>query len=294
VSLLARTAILVVVALSACTSTSSPTPSATPRASPGASPGPTVPPAGAEIDHATGAGDVIFRFEEGGGLVPIGFFPTEAPIFTLFGDGRAVLKDVSAPFPPQQDGIIREQPFLTVMLSEAEVQSFLQFAVADGALGVARAHYDGPGADLPTAIFTLNAAGQSRRVSVMALGMEREPGPDSLVLEALARLGGRIRGFAAEVDDEIAWTPDRWRGVLAPDAIERPRDWPWPNIAPADFLQHLEPGAPQFPVRTMTPGEVDALGFDAISGGFSGLDLAGPDGRTYTFALRPLLPDEAY
>jgi len=40
--------------------------------------------------------------------------------------------------------------------------------------------------------------------------------------------------------------------------------------------------------------EVDGLGLDDVQGGFSGLALSGPDGRAYAFALRPLLPDEAY
>ena len=40
--------------------------------------------------------------------------------------------------------------------------------------------------------------------------------------------------------------------------------------------------------------EVDVLRLDDIEGGFSGLALSGPDDRTYVFALRPLLPDEAY
>ena len=287
-------AIVAVLVLAACSSTSSPGPSATPGTSTDPGPTPTSTPPTGEIDHETGAADVVFRFEEGGGFVPMGFFATEAPIFTLYGDGTVVFKDVAAAFPPQRDGISRMPDYQTVKLSEEEIQGFLQYAVADGALGVARASYDGPGADLPTAIFTLIAAGQTKTVTVMALGTDREDGPDALVLQALARLGERIRGFAAEVDGEVAWTPDRWRGVLTPDAFDPPRDWPWPDIAPADFVEHPEQGAPQFPVRTMSTDEIDALGFDAIDGGFSGLSLEGPDGKTYLFALRPLFPDEAY
>jgi len=290
----ASVVLLAVVAFGACSSTASPSPSGTPTATPGATPDPSPTLPTGEIDHDTGAEDVLFRFEEGGGFVPMGFFATEAPIFTLYGDGTIIFRDVSGPFPPERDGIGRMQPFWTLRLGEEDIQGFLQYAVADGGLGVAKASYDGPGADLPTAIFTLNVGGQSRTVSVMALGMEREPGPDTRVLAALARLGDRIRGFAAEVDDEVAWTPDRWRGVLTPHAFNPPRDWPWPDIAPGDFVQHLEPGAPQFPIRTMTPVEIGALGLEDIEGGFSGLALTGPDGRTYLFALRPLFPDEAY
>jgi hypothetical protein len=43
----------------------------------------------------------------------------------------------------------------------------------------------------------------------------------------------------------------------------------------------------------MTPAEIDALGVTDYQGGFQGAILTGPDGKTYTFSLRPLLPDES-
>ncbi|OGO52349.1 MAG: hypothetical protein A2V84_07620 [Chloroflexi bacterium RBG_16_70_13] len=287
---------LAAAALAACSGAAGPSLSMGPDGSPAdsAGRGPTGTPAIGEIDHATGAADVVFRFEEGGGFVPMGFFATEAPIFTLYGDGTVIFRDATASPPPDRDGIGRMPPFRTVKLSEDEIQALLGYAVADGGLGVARAQYTGPGADLPTATFTISAAGQTKTVSVMALGMEREAGPDTPVLEALARLGEKVRSFGHEVDDEVAWIPDRWRGVLTPDAFNPPRDWPWPGVVAADFVQRAEPGAPQFPVRTMTPAEIDALGLDEIEGGFSGLSLTGPDGKVYLFALRPLFPDEAH
>jgi hypothetical protein len=295
-AVLAALAVVAAAAVAACSNTSSPGPSTVPDGSPSASSssGPASTPAIGEIDHATGATDVVFRFEEGGGFVPMGFFATEAPIFTLYGDGTVIFKDGTAAPPPDRDGISRMPAYQTVKLSEDEIQAFLRYAVADGGLGVARAQYAGPGADLPTATFTIIAAGQTKTVSVMALGMDREADPDTLVLRALAGLGDKVRDFGLEVDDEVPWTPDRWRGVLTPDAFNPPRDWPWPDVAPADFIQHPEPGAPQFPVRTMTSAEIEALGFDQIEGGFSGLSLTGPDGKLYLFALRPLFPDEAF
>lgn len=289
-------AVLMGAALVACATTAPPSPSSGPDGSPGTSPspGPTSTPVIGDIEYPRGATDVVVRFEEGGGFVPVGFFATEAPIFTLYGDGTVIFRDGSAAPPAVGDGIIRAAPFQTASLSEDEVQALLHFAVADGGLGVARAQYSGPGADLPTATFTINAGRQSKTVSVMALGMEREPGPDTLVLQALARLGDRLRSFGPEVEGEITWTPDRWRGVLTRDAFNPARGWPWPDIDPGEFVQHPEPSASQFPVRTMTPAEVLALGLDEIEGGFSGLSLVGPDGELYTFALRPLFPDEAH
>jgi hypothetical protein len=267
----------------------SPGPGASPAASPSAAPPSTVP-----IEHAFGRTDVVFRFEEGGGFVPIGFFATEAPIFTLYGDGTVIFKDGNAAPPPESDGIIRTPPYRTVTLTEEQIQAFLLSAISDGGLGVAKAYYESPGADLPTATFTITAGGLTKSVSVLALGMDRGDGPDAPVLGALAALGDRIRDFGREVDGEGVWTPDRWRGVLTPDAFNPPRAWPWPDISPADFIQHPEPDAPRFPVRTMSADEIAALDLRDIEGGFSSLSITGPDGKPYVFALRPLFPDEKY
>ncbi|HEX5588734.1 MAG TPA: hypothetical protein VFX65_00400 [Candidatus Limnocylindrales bacterium] len=284
-------ALVMVLALSACTgaagTASAP---ASPTVDPGASPAAS--PDTGSIDHATGATDVVFRFEEGGGLVPMGFFATEAPVFTLYGDGRVIFDDVAAPMPPDADGIGRIRPYWTVTLSEEEIQAFLSAAISDGGLGVAKETFPPIGADMPTSIFTINAGGASKTVSVTGLGADRGNEPDAPVLRALARLADRIRGFATEVTDEAVWVPDRWRGVLTPDTLLPPRAWPWPGIEPADFVQPEDPNGPRFPIRTMTSAEVAALGLTDIDGGFSSLALTAPDGKAYLFALRPLFPDE--
>ena len=44
----------------------------------------------------------------------------------------------------------------------------------------------------------------------------------------------------------------------------------------------------------MTPAEVAALSVSGLEGGAQGFTLKGPDGKTYEFRLRPLLPDERY
>lgn len=289
---------VVTIALAACGTAGSPPASATPGlpTDAGSTP-PTTPPgtpAIGSIEHETGAADVVFRFDEGGGFVPMGFFATEAPIFSLYGDGTVIFKDGNAPPPPDADGILRTSPYRTVKLTEDQLQAFLQTAISDGGLGVARANYGSVGADLPTATFTINAGRMTKSVSVMALGMDRGDGPDTLILQALAGLGERIRDFGREVEGEGVWVPDHWRGILTPDAFNPPRAWPWPEVVPADFVQHPEPGAPRFPVRTMSADEVAALELDDIDGGFSSLSMSGPDGKLYLFALRPLFPDESY
>jgi len=254
---------------------------------------PTASPVTGSLDHPTGADELVFRFTEGGGFVPIGFFATEAPQFSIYGDGTVIFRD-GTPAPDPDDVVFREPPFKIATLTEAQLQDFLDHALGEGGLGAAKASYTGPGADLPTATFTINAGGRSKSVSVMALGADREEGPDKPVVDALAALGEKIRAFDREVDGEVVWTPERWRGVLTPGAVAPPRAWPWAGIAPADFVQRPEREAPQFPIRTMTPAEIDLLDLEGIEGGFSGLALTGPDDKAYLFALRPIFPDETY
>jgi hypothetical protein len=280
--------------LAGCGGAGAPGASAGPGATPTTGPAQSrLPPTGT-IDHATGPTDVVFRFDEGGGFVPVGFFATEAPAFTLYGDGTVLFSDGTPVPPSSEDGISRLPAYRTVRLTEDQVQAFLQFAIADGGLGVARDYYSSQGADLPTSTFTLNAGGTAKVVSVTGLGLAPGDGADAAIREALAGLRDRIWNFAGEVEGDAVWTPDRWRGILTPDAVAPLRAWPWPEIAPSQFVQHPEAGAPRFLVRTMTPGEIAVLGLDGIEGGFSGLALTGPDGMPYLFALRPLLPEEQY
>ncbi|MEJ7696532.1 MAG: hypothetical protein WKF78_07935 [Candidatus Limnocylindrales bacterium] len=42
----------------------------------------------------------------------------------------------------------------------------------------------------------------------------------------------------------------------------------------------------------MSKAEIETLGVKDYQGGFQGLVLRAKDGKTYTFSLRPLLPEE--
>lgn len=284
-------ALLVALGAAACSTAQTTAPSgslATPLVSPTGD--------GQTIDHASGPTDVVFRFEEGGGFVPIDFFATQAPQLTLYGDGTVIFRDSSirAPAPPRPNLIVLA-PFRTVRLDEPAMQAFLRFALADSGLGVARPSYrPGNVADAPTATFTIHAGGVNKTVAVEALGFDNAQSPDAPILHALAALGDRVRAFGAAVEGETSWTPSRWRGVLAEGPANGAIAWPWTEIAPADFVQHAGQDAPRFRIRTMTPAEVAVLGLTGIDGGMRGLGLTGPDGAAYALALRPLLPDEAF
>lgn len=277
------------VAIAACSPNGSGSPS--PTGSPGTTPEPSGTPVG--IEHATGAKDVVLRFEEGGGFMAMGFLAGQAPTFTLYGDGTVIFRDWSQQQPPAIGDASPQLPYQIVKLTEDEVQQLLEYVIGPGALGIARASYvQGGIADAPTSVFTLNAGGTTKTVSVNALGFDNPQSPDALILKQLADAGTRLREFKAA--NAPVWQPDRYRGILTPDAFGNPRDWPWPDLKPSDWHTMTTPNGFTWNARTMTAAEIDALTMEHIEGGVINVVVSGPgDGKVYSFTLRPLLPDEA-
>jgi hypothetical protein len=270
-------------------------------ASPGGSGSPTEAPsdtpASETLDHPTGPTDVVLRFEEGGGFVMPAFLATQAPHFTLYGDGTIVFRNPMLDPLESSGSIFPMRPFRTAKLTEDQVQDLLVTALGEHGLGIARPEYRNDlVADAATAVFTVNAGGVNKTVSIYALGLEMENDPDAAARAAFTKLRDRLLDIDAGGAFESAeYVPERYRGILlegqpgAPDA----KAWPWPDIKPSDFVTNADPNAFQLPARVMTPEEVAALGIEPFTGGFQGLTLIDPDdGKFYTFSLRPLLPDE--
>ena len=103
---------LIVVACSGSASSGSPGPSSAPSSVPSAPPSASPGAVGA-IEHATGATDVLLRLEEGGGFVAPSFLATQAPIFTLYGDGTIVFRNPMKEGPPPVGDVFRSTPFRT-------------------------------------------------------------------------------------------------------------------------------------------------------------------------------------
>ena len=290
-SILSAVALVAILAACSPSGTGSPSPSGSPEASPGPSSEPSGSPVG--IEHKTGAKDVVLRFEEGGGFVPMGFLAGQAPTFTLYGDGTVIFRDWSQPQPAAIGDASPQLPFQTIKLTEDEIQQLLEYIIGPGALGIARANYTpGACADCPTAIFTINAGGTSKTVSVGGLGFDNPQSPDAIILKQLADAGTRLREFKAA--NAAVWLPDRYRGILSPDAFGNPRDWPWPDLKPGDWHEITTPNGFTWNARTMSAAEIGALGMDHLEGGVINVVLSGPgDTKVYSFTLRPLLPDEA-
>jgi hypothetical protein len=184
-------------------------------------------------------------------------------------------------------------------LSEDQIQALLEYALGPGNLGAARAQYDFAGvADASTGTFTVDAGGVKKSVAVYALGMEITQGlPDQAARAAFAQLAERLADFdqGGTIATDV-YAPKTYRGVLmdgtgmvVPDVMA----WPWKDIGPADFTGPADPNAFQMATRALTADDVAALGVDGPEGGLQGMVIRGPaDGKLYSFALRPLLPDE--
>ncbi len=298
-ALLPATVLLVTLGITACSGGGTPTASPPPGAT--GSPGvPTAAPSdpATGIIHPTGADEVVLRFDEAGGFVPIEWLAARVPYFTLYGDGRVVFVQTSAEFPSRADNISVGYPLRTATLSEEQVQGLLEYALSDGGLAIAKTDYQNPMiADAPTAVFTINAQNDTKTVSVNALGLEGQPGPDTRILAQLAALGERLRDF--DQGGSLASEPyeaPAYRGViLEQQGLQgvQLRDWPWADIMPADFKVPVDPNALAQGTRTLTAAEATAVGVDGLQNGISGgLFLTGPDGKTYSLVIRPLLPDE--
>ncbi len=284
-------AVLLALAAVGCGSTASPSPSA--------SGAPTASPTPEGIGHPTGATDVVLQLEEGGGFVPIDFLANQAPLFTLFGDGRVVFQPTVTTFPqPGPDGITHGVPWRTAQLDPAQVEELLTFALGQGGLGTARDNYGHDGiADASSSNFTINAGGLKKFVSVYALGMEDANTPDLVARRAFKVVADRLRDFdkGGSIGTDV-YLPDKFRAVLIErqgDPTARPMAWPWPTLKVTDFKADVNAaGGSQLPHRTMTAVEVQDLKLGDIPGGVQGVTLVGPDHKTYALVLRPLLPSE--
>jgi hypothetical protein len=236
--------------------------------------------------------------EQGGGFVPFGWFATQAPTFTLYGDGRVIfrpIEDLAETTRLMAPGAMPR--FLTGTLTEDGVQALLQFALGTGRLYAARDFYgQDMCADCGTTIFVLNAAGLEKVVTIDALSELTEPGPDAADRRGFFELANLLTNFRTEaesgaVDHLEAYDPEAYRVVLfdqAGEPAEQPIDWPWDDIGIDDFPVGEEPGNR---IRHLDREHVSEL-TEVPSGGHIGVWVTAPDGSSVQLAVRPLFPDE--
>ena len=135
--------------------------------------------------------------EQGGGFVPIEVAAGGAPIFTLYGDGRVVFQQLRRrsprPAPTASPAASRGGPPSS---TRARSEELLTFALGQGGLGTARDNYaDATTIDAGNTIFSIDAGGVDKTVTVTALGMEPTGGPDDADRASFAKLAERLRDF---------------------------------------------------------------------------------------------------
>jgi len=254
----------------------------------------------AAADVTLTSSDVVgidLRMQRTGGHLYPGTTIDVPATFTLYGDGTVIFRNPMVEVPPAEGSVFKMNPLRTAKLSEAQIQELLLLALSEGGLAVARPNYTNDMiADASTAVFTIEAGGIKKVVSVYALGLEMEGVADGPARAAFKKLADRLSDFdrGGTIPTDV-YEPEAYRGVLfeAP-GIEAAdvRAWPWPDLTPADFKIDADPNGNQFPQRTMTPAEVDLLKIADHEGGLQNVVLTDPDSKPYTFSLRPLLPGE--
>ena len=276
--------------------TGTPSPSAPSTASPSPSPTQTPTPVPSpsfsadQIEHPTGATDVVLRMEVGGGFVPMGFLLTQAPTFTLYGDGTVIFQQIDNR--PNAFDAAR-LPWLVGHLDEEAVQALLNFALSEGRLANAREQYDqGMVADAPTTTFNLNVAGQSKTVNVPALMELTQPGPDAADRQGFLKLSQVLSAFQnqEELGDVSPYEAELYRVVLNEgfgEPVGEPLEWPWDDVTPDQFVVGNESGA----VANLDADHVADL-LEVPNGGHPGVWALDPDENLVQLAVRPLLPEE--
>ena len=234
------------------------------------------------------------------------FAMIQLPFFSLYGDGTVIYRPASAPWPEQKAGEpLRFPPLQVATMTEDQLQVLLRDALGSGGLGVARDRYENNQvADAPTAVFTVNADGRQRRVSVYALGMaiddSANPSPDAPILRVMAAFAERLRNFDQEVAKGNAtaaglFVPTRFRASIlegGPGGDGPPRSWPWPTFGPEGFAVIDQEAGFAVPSRAISGLEMSLLGIKNPEGGISGISVRAPNGTVYGLGIRPLLPDE--
>jgi hypothetical protein len=269
-----------------------PSPSGSPD-QPSASPSPTFD--GDAISHPTGADELVLQYETGGGLIPPDFLVTQMPSFSLYGDGTVII------VPTEERGRVMEPGTLPRLIkatmTEEQVQALLRFALGQGRLLEAREHYpQDTCADCGAATFRIHAAGVEKVVTVDALGMADGMRGDATdrrgfmaLVETLTTFEQRM--LAGELGEVSLYDPEAYLVALfeAQGAQGELLEWPWDDVTLDDFKSQ---GDITWRRDARLTREQVGVITEVPSGPRMGLFVEAEDGKIWSVALRPLLPDE--
>jgi hypothetical protein len=259
------------------------------------------PSTGGNMDHPSGARDLVLRYETTGGFVPQEALLGRYPTVSVYGDGSVITEGPQiAIYPgPALPNLIATK------LTETGLQRLLALAAEAGLLGP-DAQFDAIGiADAGTAQFTVVANGSRHTISAYALSESEDRG----LAPAVAAQRTRLRAFVARLTDLRGVLGAAQVGAEAPYRFTAVRLFVQPAVAPVDGLVQpvvtwpLATSLATFGESTQ-PGPGAALRCGVVSG--PDLEVLRPHlmranqaspwrsaGRNFSLTIRVLLPDES-
>ena len=237
------------------------------------------------VDHPTEPAAVVLRMFSGGGFVPQSIAFIETPQFTLYGNDVAIFR---APPPPDAQFGDAWPPFQCLQLTPEQVDELLTFALDQGGLADADTDYPNPNiTDVGTTVFTIDAGGVDKTVSVFALGFEMAPEDQLADRDRFAALRALLGDFGATVEGEQPFDVPAYQALLEEDLSDEPpaaMPWPWTDVEAGDFAL----GDPTTEVL-LTPDQV-AVVTTVPNGGQASIPVSSPDGDPRFLSVKPLLP----
>lgn len=252
-----------------------------------------------EIDHGTGAGDLLVRVAYEGGFVPVEWNLTSIPIFSLYGDGTLIQ--------PGAQIAIYPGPALPAILSrtldDSGIQAILRTAL-DATENVPQGLDDLGSvaiADAATTVIVVNAGDVERRISVYALAeaLERPQGMPEDVYEARKRLSRLVTQLgnldpwlpAGSLGDETTYQGEAARVFVSEyrkvdDLHQEPIAWPAGPLA--RFGEPIQPEG--YRCGTMSGNDWATVRDEASTA--NQLTPWTDAGNRFSVLFRPLLPDE--
>jgi hypothetical protein len=251
-----------------------------------------------DIEHPTGADELVLRVDVGGGFVAPGYSIRQIPSWSLFGDGHVITQGPQIEIYPGA----ALPSLLVTPISEEGVQAILEAARAAGLIGADADHPYPCIADAATTTFTLVADGRTHVVTAYALGQDQAPCQGADV-----RARAELADFQAKLGDLRSWLPQGSVGqdrsyeatelriyvqpyeAVGDPSLTEPAS-AWPLQAPLATFGDPSNGLPN--ARCGVVRGADATRLLPVAREANELTPWTSEGDEFALIFRPLLPDE--
>ena len=188
--------------------------------------------AGETIEHPRGAEDVVLRVEERGSYAPLSWQLRERlPLFTLYGDGRAIAQLEESPVEPTY----AVPPLVERRLSRDGIEAVSRAARRAGLQGPDRNYDDVEVTDLPTTTFTLASGGGTHVTTAYGLVELRASGEGVPAGEREART--KLLELRSALLDLGRWLPDAATGPARPYRYEALLVFVLPEVGDVEVVE---------------------------------------------------------